>query len=212
MKPYEPDIARVRAMYRLPTAPPPNRVLELYVGAPHVLAGGAWPGSTATTARLDDPRAQLPFPAESFDVVLLHRTLEAVIERDAGFRDPTVLSGLFRRIGAVLARNGIVAGCLRRRGLHRRVLGTVVTHRSLGRALSGAGYESISTYSVLPSGDSPTRLIDTRAWLSRIAFRRELDTVHASLRWPAYLARRAVVELALNRRIEPWLAFYGRRP
>ena len=208
MKPYEPDIARVRALYRLQTAPAPNRVLELYVGAPRVLASGAWPGSTATLATLADPQAKLPFAPESFDVVVLHRTLEPLLA-DPAFRAPDALPNLFARILAVLARNGIVAGCLHRRASREAAR---ITYRGLGAALARAGFERISTYSVLPTGDAPTRLVDTRTPLSRIGFRRELDTLRASLRWPGYVARRAVVELALNRHVEPWLAFYGRRP
>ena len=209
MKPYEPDIARVRAMYRLPTAPAPGRVLELYVGTARVLFDGPWAGSTATLAPLTDPFAELPFGPDAFDVVVLHRTLEPLLANPA-VRAPDALAGLFGRIRAVLARNGVVAGCLHTGA--RRVGGYRITYRGLAAALARAGFERISTYNVLPSGDAPTRLIDTRAPLSRIGFRRELDALRAHLRWPGYLARRAVTELALSRYLEPWLAFYGRRP
>jgi hypothetical protein len=236
LKPYEPDIARVRAMYRLPTAPAPNRVLELSVGAPRVLADYTWPGAGTTVCaslvapsgrasdrRSIDPRAPLPFATSSFDLVVLHHTLDDLRAARPEFADAGMVGAFLARVGMLLAPHGVIAGCVSNRSILRRIArrrepvvasaqpADGFSYGAIGRLLAGAGFQSVATYTVLPSADSPTQLIDTRAAASRIGFRRELDLLHARLAWTGYVARRIVVELALNRHLEPSIAFWGRR-
>ena len=221
MKPYEEDISRVRAMYRIPTAPAPDRVLELVGGAECVLEGFAWPGAAAVTMSLSrvatdlsgtSGSGRLPFDSGSFDRVIAHRGFgsgaDAVTPREV-FR---VLgsAGIF----AFTACNASVAAWVRSARPTAGVNASRPSHDAHGcrTLLRGAGFRDIAVFTVVPHVDAPLRLIDTSARLSRVGFRRELEATRARLSAPAYLLRRAIAELALNRFLEGSLVAWGRKP
>jgi hypothetical protein len=129
MKPYERDISRVRAMYRLAGASPGGRVLELCFGSEPTLNGRSSPDGLAITCFLwnsslpysnqapaargieciADYRRSLPFAAGSFDFVFIHRGLDLLISADRSFRSRRALVDLIARISDVLASGGVFA-------------------------------------------------------------------------------------------------------
>jgi hypothetical protein len=213
MNPYEPDISRVRAMYRLPLAAGRRRVLELRFDAAPVLAD-------AVEAQVTDAEAPLPFDAASFDLVVLHETLDRLAAAGAlAHRDAAV--AFVERVGRLIAAGGSVAGCVENRSALARAgrpphadggRGATFSLRRCRAMLVRAGYRDVQLFSVLPHAGSPLRLINADADLSRIGFRRELDAIRASLGALAYAARRLAVELALNRHREQSILFWARRP
>ena len=96
VKPYERDISRVRALFRLPAASN-GRILELCFDSEPLFDGVSTVGEVPTTcllwnhlsqankpsitssgqlACIADYRRQLPFVAESFDLVFMHDGLD----------------------------------------------------------------------------------------------------------------------------------------
>jgi hypothetical protein len=69
----------------------------------------------------------------------------------------------------------------------------------------------VQVFNVVPSHQSPLRLINTDPDLARLAFRHELELVRPFLASPEYLLRRAAVELGLSRFLENSLLFWGRK-
>src|ERR1035437_5834295 len=97
IKRYEAPADRVRLLYRIPHAPNGGRTLELYNTVTPVLADDNWPGTNKTLCRVGpgkpagfhedhhrdshdqnylDFHGPLPFANQSFDLVILHRTLD----------------------------------------------------------------------------------------------------------------------------------------
>jgi len=235
MKPYERDESRVRALYRVPLPAGRQRILELSCGRTPLLPGEPWRGERAVSAILDDvplcksgaanveqcrvdPREPLPFPAQSFDLVMLHGTLDALVRADAAWNAAGAREGLIARAAAALAPGGIVAGCVGNRtglmgwrpnaprGAATAGRGTY-TMRSCAALLRRAGMHDVRVFNLVPNAAGPLAIFSTEWRLSRQAFLRELEVVRPLLRVPAYLARRAVAELALNRHFEDWLFF-----
>jgi SAM-dependent methyltransferase len=227
MKPYEPDAARVRALYRLAMRPGRCRVLELCFGAPPALDestnGDAdivrceLRGARRTTPIVGctvvaDYRKPLPFVAGAFDLVVLHGTIDRLADADAALQGRRALAAFAGAIAQTLVPGGVIAGCVGNRTIDRRSTGAARLSIASCRALlERAGFEPIAMFNVLPRLESPLRLVSTDAALSRIAFRRELDGMRASLGAASYAARRAIVELGLSRFLERSLMFQAVR-
>ena len=242
---YGSPVSRARALYRIPTAPNTNRTLELYHAREPLLADFAWPGAGSISCRLDtddpsgNPAAQahvsgdlrranyqtpLPFAAASFDLVILHRTLDelAVSSRQNG--STFSAQALLKDIARVLVPGGLVAGCVdNRTGLKsvvrsakhllNRSAGKLplahFTLRSVRDLLVATNLAEVRTFSLLPNCASPLRLVDADATLSRIAFRHELQVARHSWSAVGYLVRRCVVELGLFPILEESIFFWA---
>jgi hypothetical protein len=89
---------------------------------------------------------------------------------------------------------------------------TLLSTKAWRELLSDAGLDEIQAYTVLPSTEAPLRLVNTDPDMSRIGFGKELALVRGSSSTLAYLVRRAIVRLGLNRHIEESLLIWGRRP
>jgi SAM-dependent methyltransferase len=246
MKPYERGISRVHAMYRVPSPPRRTRMLELCFGAPSILTGFSWPGEFAVTCVLQngslpvstetlgnaehaqcvaDYRKALPFAARSFDLVIVHESLDRLIGADHALENAQATIELIGRIRDVLVDDGVLAGSVGNRASFSRwgnlfktshaegdaSPAATFTIRSCRDVLARSGFSSVQTFNVLPGAQSPSRLINTDADLSRLGFRRELEAIRPSLSLPGYVARRTLVELALNRFFEESIFFWGRR-
>jgi len=221
-------------------------MLELCFGAPSIFAGFIWPGELGVTCVLQgesldkshellantehprciaDYRKPLPFAARSFDIVILHETIDRLINADHEMKDADVMLRFISRIREILADGGVLAGCFANRtGISRwgNVLRTqyaesnaskqgAFTVGSCRELLGRSGFSRVQTYNVVPDAMSPSRLINTDADLSRLGFRRELEAARPSLSLLGYLARRTLVELALNRYLEDSIMFWGCR-
>lgn len=245
IKRYEAAADRARFLYRIPTAPNSNRTLELYHAGEPLLGDGDWPGIDKTLCRIGpdkligspedssranrslthlDFRRPLPFADQSFDLVILHRILDdlaALPKGESHKFDPALF---LENVSAVLAPDGIVAGCVNNRWslkalTHKlKQLATpardtrplsLFTLRNLNKALSVAGYSDIRLFTLLPNCSAPSKLIDTDPVVSRMAFRNELKITHQVSLTPGYLVRRAMVELGMNRLLEDSIFFWA---
>jgi SAM-dependent methyltransferase len=234
MKPYEPDAARIRALYRIPTAPAPDRVLELCAGGPPVVAASPWPDASFTTCDLGAPIAADPardsgrasvghsvvldYPSASFDRIVAHRALDALHATDPRLRERGALVRFLRELARLLTPGGVlILGVQQRvpqRAAEPGASGSgagALSVRSARRSLESAGFSSVEVFNVVPSLDAPLRLINAERSLSRLGFRRELATMRTRLSLGGYLARRAAVELCVNRFLEPSLLMWGTR-
>lgn len=171
-----------------------------------------------------DYRRDLPFAAASFDIVICHQSLERLAAEDGSMRDPRILASFIRRISNVLVQDGILALCVTnatmlarwKRRWRKGNADDGVARGSLSidgwrTLLTSSGFQRIQSFSVLPDADAPLRLINTDSDLSRIGFRREIESVRSSLSFPAYLLRRALVETSLFRYRQPSVLAWGHR-
>ena len=246
-KPHERPISRARTMYRIPTAPGNNRTLELHHTREPILAGFNWPGEGAVSHRLaigrestagprpdgagdlhhSDYRAHLPYSDGSFDLVILHRTLDDLASSALQHGMAFAADPLLAQVARVLAPGGLVAGCVDNRTslkfLTRRALRLVrgaglpppsshFTLHGVRQLLRAAAFTDIRLFTLLANCDEPLKLVDVDPRLSRIAFRHELQIARPSWSLAGYVARRLAVELGLYPYLEESFCFWGYKP
>jgi hypothetical protein len=161
----------------------------------------------------------------SFDLVIFHASVDALAAADPSMRDAGALAAFLGRVARVLSAGGVLAVCARSASvLARWRRAGLAAAFDRGRddallplggwrtALATAGLSRVQSFSVLPGASAPLRLINTDADLSRIGFRRELQSLRSSLSWPGYVARLTMAQLALNRYLEEWVLAWGQRP
>jgi SAM-dependent methyltransferase len=229
MTPYASPIDRAKALYRIPTAPARNRTLEVCCASGPLVLAGPWRGeghacctigataegpdvsvaaSSLHCADLVDP---LPFESQSFDLVVLHRTLDDLAATSPG--DTPRGEHFLAQVAGLLAPGGVVAGCLQNRdnllliarraarklGVAPPALHAAYSVRDLKRMLERAGLVDIRVFSLLPNCESPLRLIDIDPRVSRLMFRHELNAGRGHL--VPFIAKRLALELGLYRRL-----------
>lgn len=237
-KPKDGPITRAHRLYRVPTAPNNNRTLELYHSREPALAGVAWPGAAPVFCRLDnddpsDHRARLansvidvrhadvgeplPFAEESFDLVILDRTLDDLAISARQHRRVFDAHRFLEHVAHVLVPGGLLAGCVdNRTGLKsvtrwaRHILsggralapfGQFTLH-DLNGILASADFAEVRLFTLLINCDDPLRMVDIDPRVSKIAFRHELQVARDSYSKAGYLARRLAVELGFYPRME----------
>ena len=250
-KPYESDSARIRALYRIPTIPLPARVLELRCGSRSVLGDEPISGDVAVVGAMDDRTAGtalrrreplthdsrlpcfvrcnelLPFADQSFDMVVMHHTLDYVAALTRKLERAFDTATWLEQVGAVLRPGGVLVGCSTNRYSARRLLSRLgrgldsggddtapvgtLSFVSCRHKLEQAGFEEIEVFNLIPNADSPRKLLAVDRSISRRSFRVELDVTRAFLSWPQYGIRRIIVELAANRFIEESLFFWANK-
>ena len=240
MTPYATAAERVRALYRIPTAPLRNRTLEICAGRDPLLANWRWPGEghvccvvgasalpdgAGTTLIATGLDAPVPFAAQSFDLVILHRTLDDLAA--AAGRNRFDAQSFLTQVAGVLTPGGLVAGCVQNRAslpgiahwaaqaLRMRASGGTsfrFSLQGLRGMLSRASLADIRTFRLLPDGDAPLKLVDVDPTVTRFAFRRELDARRRHLSSMAFSARRLAVEVGLYRYLEPSIFFWAYKP
>jgi SAM-dependent methyltransferase len=245
LRPYELASARLRAIYQLPAVLEHAAVVEFHLGDHGRVVDGEWPVDLAVSCRLvadgcpssiampvskrlhscqASYNQPLPFHAASFDLAILHHTLDDLAAAFPQRRPREVADEWLIRIASILRPGGVVAGC----GLNassprcwrwRKGGATSGTSdvaalgvRSCQGALLGAGYRDIQVCNLWPDPQAPSTIAAVEGEASRRAFRYALESSRASLSRSGYLVRRAVVELGLNRLLERHLFYWGRRP
>jgi hypothetical protein len=240
MAPYASPTDRARALYRIPTAPARNRTLELCCRRGPVVLARPWRGSdhaclaigpltesagsdSACRFHQSDPSARLPFAAQSFDLIVLHRILDDLTasSKESAFDAQDFLA----RLAELLTPRGVVAGCLQNRHSLASIVGRAAQRlgvtlslesaaysaRGLREVLEGAGLADIRIFSLLPSSDSPLRLIDIDRKISRLMFRHEVNAGRS--KFLPFLTRRLAAELGLYRGLlTRSLFFWAYRP
>jgi hypothetical protein len=240
MTPYEKPVDRVRALYRLPTAPEPRRTLELCCDRRPVVVSGRAAGEdhvccvigAADAATFDEaavhwlppsgPITTLPLAPRSFDIVVLHRTLDdlqAHVQDSPRFEAREFLSNVVE----LVVPGGLIAGCVQNTGSFRSIArrwaqalylrggGDGQGHYSpnqLRGMLEEAGLANVRTFSLLPNADAPLRLIDTDAKVAELVFRQDLDAGRASMSMLSFLVKRASLALGLHRRFQAECIFF----
>jgi len=175
-------------------------------------------------ACIADYRQRLPFAAGSFELVFIHDGLDRLVCADSHLRRREGLVELLARIGDVVVPGGVFVASAGNRSWPSRwkrlafgtrteaaLAPTAFSVYSCRDLLERCGFSGVQVFNVVPSHHSPLRLINTDADLSRVGFRRELETIRPYLAWPRYLARRVLVELSLNRFLEESLLFWGHK-
>ncbi|HMW64930.1 class I SAM-dependent methyltransferase [Accumulibacter sp.] len=233
--------ARLRALYQIPTPPGKAAVLELRLGDEGRVIDDAWPADLVVSCRLTETishpctpnsagarvqtceaayDAPLPFAADTFDLVILHHTLDELASVFSQRSSQQVAEDCLRRVAHVLRPGGLVVGCGLNRSSPRawyerpraarrvRALGV----HSCRNVLLRSGFADAQVFNLLPGLDNPRGLSSVDAQASRITFRRALEASRASLGTAGYLARRIVVGLSLNRFIENVLFYWGYKP
>lgn len=243
-KRYRSSYSRARSLYRIPGALASNSILELFHGHPPLFEGVIGHGMRATLCKVNvepmpdspgvpsqnegfgcmDYRVPLPFEKNSFDQVLLHRTLDDLARTSHRLKSTFDAQGLFERIARVLAPGGLVAGCINNRigvksVLHRvkRRLGGFenlgpaghFTPQSLQRALVAANFTDIQLFILLPNCDEPLRLVDIDPKISKVVFRHELHASRQLWSRSGYFLRRLAVELGIYPRFEESVFFWA---
>lgn len=222
MKPYTSAADRARELYLLPTAPAPQRVLELCCGREPLFSATTWPGASHTLCKIDKHTraAALPFAGESFDLVILHKALDDLADAQRWVGDALDAHDLLRSLAALLVPGGAVAGCVGNktsplRWLHPREPGDSPPYLSLGgcrRLLASAGFTGIRLFNLLPDWQSPLRLIEHNAAVSRVAFRREFQDAWHTRGGPHQWARSAALACGLVPHLETTVFFWGCKP
>lgn len=236
MKPYETALSRAQTLYRIPTAPTRNRVLELCVCREPLLLDYPWPGESkiccmlgAGAASGSNPALQyadfqkpLPYAAYDFDVMVLHQSLDDLIvaarQADVAFDPKQFLTSLLPH----LAPGGLIAGCLSNRSsaklawrrLARRgeAAAAHFTLRGCRDLLLASGLSDVRVFTLLPNCAAPLKLVDIDPSVAKLVFRHELQARRPELRLPSYLIRRAAVELGLYPHLEESIFFFGYKP
>ena len=240
---HERPVSRARTLYRIPTAPNNKRTLELSHSNVPLLTGFTWPtesvvcwlGSIPTSIASEKVASNadvqhmnyldpLPFAAGSFDLVILHRTLDDLATSARQSRVRFDAPALVNNIARVLAPGGLIAGCVDNRAsiklLTRWARGIVsgeglgasmghFTLRSLSKLLTHAGFNEIRQFTLLPSCQNPLRLIDIDPVVSKVAFRREIESARDAYSSAAHLGRRVAVELGLYPHLEESIFFWA---
>lgn len=245
MKPYQSGAARLRAIYQVPTPPGRGAVLELHTSDGGRVVDDQWPADVLVSCRLastvshpwsvsaskarphtcdasyDEP---LPFAPGSFDMVILHRTLDGLASACRQRRPRQVADDWLRQVASTLRPGGLVVGCCRNRTSPRSWFSrsgaasssvaqvTALSVASCGKALLKAGFCKPRVFNLLPDSENPRSLAAVEASTSKRAFRHALDATRGSVNLPGYLVRLLVVELALNRFVEENVFFWGYKP
>lgn len=215
----------------MPIAPVRGRALDLSVNRKSILHGANWWAGELVivdVSEIDDPKG-LPFGDGAFDIVVLHRTLDALSAvarrqgREFAIRD------FLSQAARILTPGGLVVGCVENRyGLDRmvgaaarligRTAAAVSAVRPLSvlacnRALALAGFEEIRLFSVLPGPDAPTRLQSIEPGWSRAACNRQVDALRPPLVRPSiYLIWRVLAQLGVSQYMGAATFFWGRKP
>ncbi len=246
MKPYQSGIARLRAIYQLPTPARTAAVLELHLSDRGRVVDSQWPAELVVTCRLTATASRLwnvtgiktqpdecdasyhqplPFAPQTFDVVILHHTLDELASVFCQTSPRQVAADWLRQIASIIRPGGVVVGCGRNRSSPkswRRHLGETSTSAAVPRMplgtlschalLTRAGFHDPQVFNLWPDSTEPSTIACVDWIASKRAFRYELESRRAALNLPGYLVRRIMVELGLNRFLEETLFFWGYKP
>jgi SAM-dependent methyltransferase len=244
ISPFERDDARVMALYRIPTPPGTGRALEVSVRAPSVFGEYPWPGGLAVALTIGSLGASrlrhgmavlggesLPFSEGSFDMLILHRTLDDLHESAKGRRLLSHISGFLSRASRVLVSGGLVAGCVKNRyslAHNFRRFGAALGVRNLRhktppatrrrfsmsfirRVLERAGLKDIELFYLFPDDRSPLFLFEGDRSSARPIWIRDLRARRQELGAFRYLAQRLLLELGPKNLGCESIFFWGRK-
>lgn len=240
-KPYDKDIDRIRALYRIPSGPARDRTLHIGAGTPLPIIDDRWRARGGVTCGLvvDSPppsahshegqggipfvpaEGPLPFSGGEFDRVILHGTLDALLAGASRAHRMSLGQDFMSEVLRVLSPGGVVAGTFDNATSPRHLRASLkggaaaggrISTLSARRMLRDFGLDDVKVFSLLPEADSPLRLVDVEGGVARLVFRRELQASRGSLSTIGFLMRWLVVEMRLSVHLEKSVFFWGRKP
>lgn len=235
MNNYELPLSRARALYTIPTIPKRARALELCGAREPLFRNADWRGEHCQVCVLDgkpgqsgelhaDPASALPFAPGSFDLVILHKTLDDL--SFAAHRSGSSFNALDFLVGVqkLVAPGGVVAGTLSnwsspkrlasaaRRNKTQLDAASFFTLLSCRTLVENSGLADVRLFSVLPNWQSPLRLVEAERCLARIAFTHELERRRSELSKLGFWARKLAVSCGLYLHLEDSIFFWGYKP
>jgi hypothetical protein len=161
--------------------------------------------------------AEFAFPAATFEVVILHRTLDGLFALARQKACSLDLGAFLSGVSRVLSAGGALVGCVDNRysfegicRLSKRLLRTdrgvsyginpapTFTVGTCHASLAQAGFKQIRLFSAVPNSESPVKLISTERGWSRSAARRHADALRPLVQHRGYLAWRVLGELGIS--------------
>jgi SAM-dependent methyltransferase len=233
MKHYALPAARLRAFYQLPTPPGLTAALELHIDDSGKVLDDEWPAETLISCRLtaEQPsnnnrvggRIQerevsilevLPFQRDTFDIVILHYTLDELAKLLPARNSHQVVDDWLTRVARLLRPGGLVVGCTANATSPRHWFKPTAALgiESCRKALLRAGYRDPEIFNLIPNVEAPRAIYSTEPLASGRAFSRELDATRGHFSCSSYLIRKAIVAYRLNRYLEGTLFFWGHKP
>lgn len=223
-----------------PTAPKRNRALELCCQRDSLLLDCSWSGESRTVCtagsenvpeihpslRQVDYGKPLPFEPGSFELILLHKTLDDLRFASLRQRKEFNAGQFVTQLAGLLVPGGVVAGCVGNAGSPKRIkrmlalqgAGAVadtqpfLTMRGSQRLLQMSGFVDIRLFSLLPDCDDPLKLVEFTPAVSRFGFRQEFEARRDQMSALSYWLRRCVAGLGLYPYFEESIFFWAYKP
>jgi SAM-dependent methyltransferase len=212
--------------------PARGRALELLVSGESILRSKNWAGEHVVFD-MSGPECAggLPFPDGSFDVVVLHRTLDRMSALSQRNRRTLVIGDFLSQVARLLSGGGLAIGCVKNRHGLDRVLGearrlfghasdSLVDHAAAPHPLSvlachrmlvAAGFNDVRLFNMLPDPDAPSRVVSIETRWSRRACRQQVKEMRGLVRPISYAMWRTLAELGVSQYLGPATFFWGRR-
>ncbi len=256
MRPFEPGVERARALYRIPPAAPSGKTLEVCIEGQSLLSEADWSGGeraicvlhrsgTALPDTHSDSsnsdvtihhatlNSDLPFGKSTFDLIILHGTLDQLpllAEIDSPIRSA---EKLVSKLTDFLSSEGILAGCVQNRWsiknslrriawLFKKPLGITgaplmrnwpLSAFSCHRIAEHGGLVNIRMFGLVPNRDAPIKAFQIEPKLSRSIAKRQLFGLKPPLvSKPHYAIRRLLAESGVGHLVDESIFFWGKKP
>jgi SAM-dependent methyltransferase len=228
-QPLDENSDRTRLLYRIPAVSNRGRALDLTVGGKSLPLDGFWSGGLvefeASGWRAGE---NLPFPDGSFDVVVLHRTLDRLAAIATREGRPLAIHDFLSQVARVLSGGGLIIGCVENRPSLDRALDRVkrlfgkassvsasdsrrLTVRQCDRALAAAGFADIMLFNLLHGPDTPSRLLSIERGWSRRACKRHLEGLRGLVGPFSFATWRVLAEFGVSQYLGSATFFWGRK-
>ena len=224
--PYAADSARLQLLYRLPTAPAPQRLLIVSRQPGDALLGQGWPGqvTVAGLVGLDD---LLGAGAGRFDAVALPAVLGVCDIRLPGAH-PTIGNRLLlASVARLLVPGGTVVGHMDHGWALRRVMqGAGLRDLACGwrqpdairnpqaclRLLASTGFSAAECFYVQPNIDAPMGLIPSHPVAAKAQFLRAIRSSEGAYSRAGHGLRLLMALVGLGGSFQSHLFFWARKP
>ncbi len=230
-------------LYKLPSVPARGKTLELLVSQPSVLTASPWLGREIAAYSIDfpsqpdtrfadnvadTPAARLPFPDNSFDIVVLHQTIDELADlarrKGKDFHIPAFMAEVAR----VLTPGGVATGCVGNRHSIKLAIQRIkfclgladgsgivapppLSSIACRQSLLAAGFADSKTYTVEPGADSPQILHEIEPGWPRRAALWHVEKARPNLSRPSYWLWRFLAELGISQWLTSTVYFWAKK-
>ncbi len=227
--PYAANAARLQLLYRLPTAPTPQRLLIVSANDSAASVGQGWPGDVTVVALAAIDKVlgggQARFDAVALPSVLGVLGIGNIALSGTGRRLHN--SQLLAQVAGLLVPGGTLVGHMAHGWALRSIakaqgLRDVVAARfepdaicrpaDCLRVLARAGFNSTECFYIQPSVDAPMGLIPGQRRAARAQFLRAIRSARSGYSVSGYAFRLAMASLGLGGMFQSQLFFWARKP